>query len=325
MRVILWLALGLGVLWGGYWFVGARMIEGGVNDWFAQSGTQGIEATQDGISVAGFANRFDLTVTNPQLRDPVTGWGWQAPFAQVFAMTWKPWHVIAALPHTQTIVTPDQSIDLASSRLQASLRLKPVADLPLEEVVLAGDDVLLTSTAGWRVAAKSVVAAMARQGDNGQRLGLDVAGLTPDPVLTAKLPELGPVLDLVHLDATLTLSAPLDRHMAQTQPRMTGVKLTAFNLTWGKLVITASGDVVPGADGLALGKLAFRFQNWRSIPALLVEMGLVLPGMGNTITRGLDVMARSGPDPELLAIDLVFADGRMMLGPLPLGPAPRLN
>lgn len=325
MRAILWVVLGLGVVWSGYWVAGARMIDGGVTEWFANASTQGIEAAQDGISVSGFANRFDLTVTNPRLRDPATGWGWQAPFAQVFAMTWKPWHVIAALPNTQTIVLPGQSVDLASSRLNASMRLRPTADLPLAEVVVAGKDLLAKSDLGWQVAAKSVVVAMASAGTTGQRLGLDVVNLTPDTTLTAQLPELGPMISIVHLDATLNLSAPLDRHMAETQPKVTALKVADFNLTWGKLNITAKGDVAPGADGLAEGRLTFRFQNWRSIPVLLVEMGLVLPGMGETITRGLEVMAQSGRDPDLLEIDLVFAEGRMMLGPLPLGPAPLLN
>ena len=325
MRVILWVVLALGVLWAGYWVVGSRMIEGGVADWFAHADAQGIEATQDGIAVAGFANRFDVTVTKPQLRDVATGWGWQAPFVQVLAMTWKPWHVIAALPHTQTITLPGQAVEVQSTKLEASVRLMPSAELPLAEVVVEGQDLQAVSDLGWQVAAKSVVAAMARDGVTGQRLGLDMVDVTPDPALVAQLPDLGGVISRVHLDATLTLSAPLDRHMAQVQPRVTAVSLADFKLVWGKLVITAKGDVAPRADGLAEGKVAFRLQNWRSIPPLLVQTGLVLPGMGDTITRGMDILAQSGPDPELLEIDLVFAGGRMMLGPLPLGPAPRLN
>ena len=76
MRAILWLVLGLGVVWGSYWFVGSNVVENAAIDWFAHAADQGIAATEDGISVAGFPNRFDMTVTNPHLADPATGWGW---------------------------------------------------------------------------------------------------------------------------------------------------------------------------------------------------------------------------------------------------------
>ena len=126
MRVILWVTLAFGLLWAGYWVVGSRAVAGGAATWFAGAADQGITASQSGISVSGFPNRFDLTVTAPHLSDPASGWGWQAPFAQVFAMTWKPWHVIAALPNSQDIIAPGQRITLASSKMRASLRVVPV-------------------------------------------------------------------------------------------------------------------------------------------------------------------------------------------------------
>lgn len=78
MRVILWLGLGLGVAWGGYWFVGSRAVEFQVTAIIADARNQGFEATTSAISVAGFPNRFDLTLTDPHFRDPASGWGWQA-------------------------------------------------------------------------------------------------------------------------------------------------------------------------------------------------------------------------------------------------------
>jgi hypothetical protein len=327
MRLILWATLVLGVLWGGYWVAGSRAIEGGVAAWFAQAESQGIQASQSGISVSGFANRFDLTVTEPHLSDPATGWGWQAPFAQVLAMTWKPWHVIAVLPHDQHILAPGQDITLTSTKLDASVRVTPSTDAALAEVVIEGHDLLAQSDLGWTLGAKSVVAALARDTTmlNGQRFGVDVTDLTPDPALAALVPDLGQVISQVHLDATATLSAPLDRHIAETQPRLTGLRLTDFHMTWGSLVASASGQIAPDAARVAEGKIAFRFKNWRTIPPLLAALGLVQPGMANSITSGLEAMAASGKDPTILDLDLTFAKGRMTLGPLPLGPAPQMN
>ena len=298
-----------------------------MTDWFAGAAGQGIEASHTGISVSGFANRFDLTVTQPHLTDKDTGWGWQAPFAQVFAMTWKPWHVIAALPNDQLITGPDGRIAVTSTKMDASLRLVPSGDFPLAEVIFDGREVMAKSDQGWQFQAKSIVAAMARSATipNGQRVGLDIVDLAPDPALMGLVPQLGAVIGGVHLDATVTLTAPLDRHLAKSQPKVTGVGLTDFRLTWGEMQVAASGQVTARADGLAEGKIDLRITNWRSIPALIVAMGLVQPGMSASITAGLQAMAQSGANPEELTLALVLKDGRMSFGALPLGPAPRLN
>ena len=325
MRVLIWIAVVFAVLWGGYWVAGSTAIEGGVAQWFDTQ--TDLVASQGGINVSGFPSRFDLTVTAPKLADPVTGWGWSAPFAQVLSMTWKPWHVIAALPADQLLTGPGQDVAVTSSRMAASLRLSPTTDLPLAEVVIEGQDVLAKSDLGWVVSAKSFIAALARDPVDplSQRLGLDLSGLTPDPALTALVPDLGPVVSTLHLDATLTLSAPLDRHMGETPPYLTALTLGDFRLVWGSLNASAKGRVEPGSDGLAVGQVDLRVENWRQIPVLLVAMGVILPDMGKTVTRGLEVLAASGPDPQVLDLPLIFADGRMTLGPLPLGPAPLLQ
>lgn len=322
MRAILWVVLALGVLWGGYWFVGSNAVETAAKDLFAQASAQGIEATDQGIAVAGFPNRFDLTITTPHIASQ--GWAWDAPFAQVFAMSWKPWHVIAALPNTQTLHAPGQSVTVASSKMQASVRVSPTPDLTFAEAVVEGHNLQVTSDLGWQLTAKSMVAAMASQGKD-QHLGLDITDLVPDAALTALVPQLGSAISTVHLDALLSLTAPLDRHSGETQPKLTAVDLTDFRVIWGSLTVSAKGRITARTDGLAEGRVDFRFKNWRTLPPLLVSLGLVQPGLAASITGGLEAMAKSGPDPESLDLALIFKDGAMNLGPLPLGPAPRLN
>ncbi len=327
MRVILWVCLALGVLWSGYWFVGSRAIDQGVTQWFADSAAHGTTATNDGIAVAGFPSRFDLTVTKPHLADSVSGWGWRAPFAQVFLMTWKPWHLITALPNDQEIDAPDQKIMLHSSQMKGSLRLHPSMDLVLAELVAEGHDLAATSDRGWNVAAKSLVFAVAEDATqkNGQRVGLDLTDLAPDASLTALMPDLGAVIQTLHLDATVQLSAPIDLHFSGSGPTVEGVTLHDFHAGWGSLKISAEGKIARASDGYAEGKIDFRIEDWRKLPKLLAAVGLILPGMGDMIERGLEVLAKSGADPEVLKLPVTFSNGRMSLGPLPLGPAPRLN
>ncbi len=324
MRGILWLAIVLGVLWAAYWFVGAITIERQIGQLFHDRASSGLTAANDGVAVAGFPSRFDLTVTKPRLADPQSGWGWSAPFAQVLSMTWKPWHVIAMLPPDQEIDAPGQRIALTTTRMAASLRLQPSADLTFEELVVEGHDLLAGSDLGWKIGARSAVLALARDATEpfAQRLGIDVADLRPDPGLAHRLPALGEVISSLHLDARVSLTAALDRHSAITRPSVSGLSLRDFQVRWGALVVSAKGDVTVGPGGAAQGQIDMRIEGWRQIPVLGVALGLIRPEMGESVTRAMEVLANSGADPEVLTLPLTFKDGWAALGALPLGPAP---
>ena len=325
MRFILWLGLGLGVLWGGYWFVGAHFVETIVVAWFADHKAAGLVAENTGVSVSGFADRFDMTVSDPDLADPATGWGWQAPFAQVFAMTWKPWHLIAALPHSQVIKVPGgQKVTISSTRMMASLLMQPKTSLPPERLVIEGEGLALTSDANWTLGAEKLVLAAEKDPTraNTLHLGADATNLgLPAPM--AALPDLGPIATLVHLDASVALSAPIAWQMEGAQ--VLGYSLTSLHIIWGRLDLSGQGAVTADATGLAIGKIDFTLKGWRSLPSVVVALGLVKPEMKESLTRALEFLAASSPDPEVLTLALTFKDGQMSLGPLPLGPSPRLN
>lgn len=321
---LLWFVLGLGVLWGGYWFVGARAVERGAQTWFAAQNAAGLVANNSAITVAGFADRFDLTITDPHLADPVSGWGWQAPFVQILAMTWKPWHVIAALPPTQVIHAPDgQDVTLDATRLMASVLMQPTPALPLKRAVVEGEGLSLSSTKGWRMGMdKMVLAAQTVDTQaNTLRLGADVATLTL-PQAYANLPDLGPALTALHLDATVTLSQPVDRSLRA--PHLLGATLAQAHIGWGVAELTASGKIAPDANGFAFGQIDLHLKGWQSLPAAAVALGLVPPSNQDSIRRGLEFLAKASPDPEVVSLALKLADGQMTLGFIPLGPAPRL-
>ena len=92
MRGLIWLTVILAGLWGGWWLVGSRGVEAAARGWFDAEVAQGRVATYETLAVRGFPSRFDVTVTAPRLSDPARGIGWQAPFVQVFSLSYKPWH-----------------------------------------------------------------------------------------------------------------------------------------------------------------------------------------------------------------------------------------
>jgi len=335
MRKLLFLMILGTALWSGYWFIGSTAVRDGVEGWFADASRQGIVAENAGVTVAGFPNRFDLTIDAPMLADPVSGAGWQAPFVQVFAMTWKPWHIIAALPPEQVVTLPDQIITVGSADLMASLRAKPSTDLPLAEVRAAGSSLTLGSDQGWTLGlGEFAVGLRANEalGPAGYEFGFDLAPLTPDPAFLAAvravtipdLPasDLPEAVDILSGSIFLTFSAPLDRHAGEARPHLRRVEVNQINLAWGVLGVSASGTVEADGNGYAAGKVTVEVTNWDRLPALLVAAGMVKPEVAPTVVKGMQALAAQSADLKVLTLSLVMQDGRMSFGPFPLGPAP---
>lgn len=324
MRALIWIVLAAAAVWTGYWWVGSSQIESGVKAWIAAQPPGVVSAS--GVEVHGIPNRFDLTVSDLVLADPAQGIQVSSPFVQVYAMTWKPWHVIAALPSGQVITLPDQKVTLASDSLRASLQLHPSTDLALNELVGEVHGVTLRSDAGWQIGLPAAVISAAEDVTraNSYRLGAKISGLVPDAGLMQALAatDLPAAVDEIYLDADAVLTAPLDRHAAEARVEMQALEIADMRVNWGALKFSAKGALTAGPDGLAEGEIALRVEGWKRLPPILVALGLVQPDVAPTVERALGIFAQGG---DVLQIKLMCRDGQMLLGPLPLGPAPRLR
>ena len=329
MRGLLVLVIALATLWGGYWVVGSMGAQRAADSWFAAQGEAGIEATYSALDVQGFPNRFDLTVTDLHLADPVSGFGWDAPFAQVFSMTWKPWHLIAALPNSQTITTPDGVISLKTASLKGSLVMVPGKALALDAVVVEGVDIAAVSTVGWVLKAARVQIATRQDASvaNGHEVNVTATGFVPDPGLMAAMAgksDLPAMVEVAQVDVVAGFSAPIDRFAAETQPALSALKIKQGLVRWGAMELTLTGGLVADAEGFAEGRVDVKLTNWRKVLAPAVAMGLITAEVAPTVENMMALMAQQSGDAAVLELPLVMKAGRMSLGPLPLGPAPRM-
>ena len=325
MRALLWIVLAVAGLWSGYWFVGSSAVQRGADQWFEQAAAQGLVAQNAGVRIAGFPNRFDLTITAPRIIDPASGYGWQGGELRLFAMTWKPWHLIALAPTAQVITTPLGEVTIAASDLRGSLMLHPGSDLALSRTVIEAAGLTITTPTGQTSVAQARFAtAEDLSRADSHRIGVQVTDLVLDPAALAALPGLPAQVDSLHLDATLLLSAVLDRHAAQTRPEVTGVIVDDAQLDWGPLHLTAKGTLATVSGGFAEGRIALRIENWRLLPAVLGQTGIMDPVLAPTLLRAMEIMAEGTPDPDVLNTVLSFKSGRANFGGLPVGEAPRL-
>lgn len=317
------------LLWLGYWFAGAFALRQGFDRALAAQSGAGPVAGYDGLAVSGFPTRFDLKITAPRLSDPARGLGWAAPVLSLSLPAALPWHIAATLPPTMTFTTPDGPASLTASQLTATAALAPDTALPFDRLTLAGQGLALRAT-GFESAAASAHLQTQRQAADPltHAVTASLTTITLDPAFRMALQQgsdLPEQIDLLDLAGSVTLTAPLDRFAARTHPDLAALDIAQARLVWGDLSIQASGRIVPDATGLAEGRIEVTITNWRRLPPVLVAARLITPEAAPTVTRMMELLAQQGQDPDSLTLPLAFQSGRMSFGPIPLGPAPRIQ
>ena len=73
----------------------------------------------------------------------------------------------------------------------------------------------------------------------------------------------------------------------------------------------------------ASGQIDLLDEDWPTLPRLLSAAGVISPDHAPTLAKGLAALALG--DPKVLSLTLNAKDGRVSLGPFPLGPAPYWN
>ncbi|GAA6181407.1 DUF2125 domain-containing protein [Shimia sp. NS0008-38b] len=328
MKRLAYLILIAAMAWSGFWLAGYWGVTTAFPAWFDARQNDGWVAEYDELSVAGYPSRLDSTFTNITLADPRTGVAWEAPFFQLFALTYRPNHLIAVWPDTQTLATPTEKLDITSGDMRASLVLDAGTDLTLSRTNLAITDLGIASSADWQLSAKSVTVAMHRDEENPTRyrIAFNADDLTPPAGFD--LPDgvdLPRSFSSFKADLTADFDQPWDRTAIETaRPQPVTLDLTLAEIVWGDLQLNAAGSVTVDSSGYPTGEVTIRAVNWREILAVARQSAKVSPSVVDTLEQALGFVAQLSGNGRELDIPLTFRGGATRLGPLPIGPAPRL-
>lgn len=322
--------LAAGLLWAGYWVVGATAVEKGLGAWLDARRAEGWVADYSALSTAGFPNRFDTTLSDLHLADPDTGVAWDAPFFQIFALSYKPHHIIAVWPPSQALSSPLEKLALDSEVMRASVVFEPGTDLVLERSSFELQDLSLISDQGWSATLEE--GSFATRQSVGAPLAHDIAFSARNVVPSASALQIidpGDLLpdafETLSLDATVTFDAPWDRFAIEDKrPQITALKLKILKAQWGQLDLWAAGALEVDAEGYPTGKITVKAKNWREMLQIGVGMGLIPEDFAPTLESGLGLLAQLSGNPATIDAPLNFDGRTVSFGPIPLGPAPRL-
>jgi hypothetical protein len=305
------------------WLAAALTIRLAVAGWVEARAGEGWRAEAAEIATWGFPTRFRTRIAAPALGHPAGLWAWSASEIALVQPALAPWRLRIDGPSEQVIRMPAARAAIRSGAMTVTVALDPLAGFVLTRTGAFVRDLEAEGGGGWRLSlAEGRASAVLGDGD-AYEIRLEVDGLVPPGILGAAAGATGAAATL---DAAghLTFDRPLEMAAGAGPPRPIRLDLERFEAVWGDLSLRASGRLELGPDGTPEGALGIRAEDWRAMVALAVAAGAVEPRMRETTEGLLGVVAGLSGDPEIIEADLVFANGRMSLGPLPLGPAPRL-
>ena len=318
------------VLWSIYWLAAGFGLRSGLSAWFDTQRKSGWQAEYAKLETLGFPLRLEMRLTQPALADPATGVAWQANSLSVSSPAWWPGNVTLSFPDTpQRLSYFDQGLSLTARDAFANLHLKPGAQLEVLEMSLQAGPWGISEDAGSLAGASGLIIS-ARQTDNPAQYKIDLSAdqFRPGdlPRRAMRLPSSWPIqFDTLVLDMTVTFDRPWDRSAlenARPQPRL--IKLKLAEALWGELRLFATGQVTVDEFGIPTGTLDIKADNWRDILELAEKSGSLTPSARRASEQTLALLAGLSGNPEALDLSLTLRDGLIALGPIPIGPAPRL-
>lgn len=316
MRFLLWLVVIGSVLWGGYWVVGSQLVEKKSIAAIEQANQSGFEIDYSSLNTTGFPNRFDTTIEDIDLLAPANI-RWVAPFFQVFALSYKPYHLIGVWPHEQSITINDRQLDLISADLRASLVVAPNTSIELNRFQLSGTDLSLQEAGGAPISVTDLSIAT-RQGSEEFSHDLSISANE------VTLPTLigSHEVDNIMLDANLIFDGPIGN--TERSPSLMGISLKSASITQNASQALISGDLTFDTAGYASGSLTLTANNWENGFQTLQNLQVIPTDYAGSLHSVLTALANANGDPANISAPLTVKRGTIMLGFLPLGVIPPL-
>lgn len=321
--------------WFGWWFIGSAAQERALESWFAERRAAGWQADYTALAVGGFPNRFDAEIAEPALADPRSGWAWSAPGFQILQQSWEPTFAILVFPPEQRVAAPGARATVRSDRMLASLRFAPGDGGPaLVRAAMETDRLAIAADAGWtggaeRIAADVALSDPAFSPAHSYDVRLDASALRlPRPLLdrinpAGAAPER---MEALRFDGRAAFEGPLDLAALEgAKPALIALSIRRAEAVWGGLELSFNGALRGDAEGFAEGRLDITAKNWREMLALAASSGAIPQGLADALETGLGFVAGLGGDGRTLTAPLTFDGGYAKLGPVPIGPAPRMG
>ena len=304
--------------WSGWWVIGSRALDRALGEGIEAARAQGWRIDYDDLSVAGFPNRFDTTVTAPHVTTPGGAVDWTAPFVQVFALAYRPNHLIAVAPHEMAFQVPGAVVEITDGDLRGSLVTTSATDPVLDRSTVTAEGLRIAVADLWAEIGTGRFATRTVGDATRHEVGLSLSDIALSPAARAALDpgeRLAQRIDGVEVDVVASLTEAVG---AGRDPRPTALDVRRFEVTWGETRATLAGALDIGPDGLPGGDLVLTLEGWEPLLEAAAAGGLIPAGQARLLAAGIGGLADGG----VAEVPVTVAEGRIGVLGLPLGTVP---
>lgn len=319
--------------WGGWWFIGARGQEAGVEAWLNQQRKQGWQAEAAAVEVTGFPTAYGLQVREIALADPRTGWAWEAPEWRADSTPWMPTRFALTWPDSQTVAVPGDRADISSEVMEAVIDFRPGPSMELRQI--AGDisALVVAGQQGWRAGAAGAKLDLSeRPADlappNSYDLRITAQDLVLPKQIVAQIDPTGwlkPKVDTFTVKAHGAFAEPIGRvTLEEGRMALRAGTVREAGFQWGDMRLTAKGSIEVDDDGFPVGDLRIEAQEWRQMVRLAQSSGIIDRDTAGTIIDAVEFLTALTGSGDSLSVSLGLSGGKVRIGPFAIANAPRL-
>jgi len=315
----------------GYWFWAAGQVRAAIVQWAEAQRAAGYDVTYEGPDISGFPVRLTVRLDAPGIAAPES-WRWSGGAIAGEAAFWQPLLLRLALPLQQELTATwrgyERTVRLEAERVDGTVRFDTRGRT--EAATLEATDVTIQEAGGVSVRIARLrhdvsrpppTAAPLADGTTHLLLRGEIDELTLTEAPPAPFPE---TIDRLAYNADLVGAIPSGEPapaLAAWRDAGGVLNVTDLVLIWGPLDVRADGT-------LALDKL-LRLQGAFSariagLPEMLdaaVAQGLMQPGAAAALRLAVLTLAdgRDATGRPIVRLPVTLQDGRVFLGPAPLG------
>ena len=318
------------ILWSLFWTVTGYGIRSGIEGWFAARSDRGWQVEYSAISGGGYPLLHQTRIDQPMLADPASGLAWSAAWLSLESPgIWPGRQTLRVAPDPQRLSYFDQTSEIAAKDLEARLDLAPGVALELRELALESDIWRIRQQGSELIGADSLLLGMVQTDQpESYRVDLQASGFRPGRAIRQIMgaaPDVPDQFDTLAVDMNVRFDRAWDRQaLEERRPQPRHISLKQAEAHWGPMRLRAAGELDVSDQGIPTGALNLRAENWRQMLHMARVSRAVPSGAVDAAEQVLGMLAGLGGNPADLDIQINFRDGFVALGPLPLGPAPRL-
>jgi hypothetical protein len=331
MKRLLILIVVVAALGGIAWAVAAMTMQTAATRWLDDRQVEGWVVNVADVSVEGFPLDFETEFTDLTLADPETGVAWSTPRFRLHQEVYRLDRIAAFFPEAQTLASPEERLTLTSSAMSANLDVQPTANFALDGARGVLSELEIISSAGWTTTLEEADLTIERIDGEEARYAINVTAfeMVPPAAIRNHLDPAGVLPERIAqlvVDGRARFDAPWDMSAIEVaRPQPTELEIEQISANWGDMLFRATGTLEVTEGGVPEGSLTVRAENWRAMVDLAENAGLLPERIRPTAEAMLEVLAGINGSAENIDATLNFANGRVFLGPLPIGPAPSLR